>query len=96
MLPIGLSALELRNIVECAFLPLHCTCSTADNATLSVDISDPQTGKVHLLKTGIAPERLASSRGICNLIAELRTELTAEQAALVEPVTHAQRQVRYA
>lgn len=96
MLPIGLSVLELRNIIECAFLPLHCTCSSAENATLTVDISDPQTGKVHLLKTGITADRLASSRGISNLIAELRAELSVDQAALVEPIVHVPRQVRYA
>ncbi|WP_213880166.1 DUF1652 domain-containing protein [Pseudomonas sp. dw_358] len=95
MLPIGLSSLELRNIIECAFLPLHCTCSVADDQSLSVQISDLESGQVHLDKRGISPDRLASSRGISNLIAEMRTELSAEKAQQLEPVIHPVRQARF-
>lgn len=75
MLPLGLSSLELRNIIECAFLPLHCTCSCVDGLSYVVQISDPSTGKVSLLERDVAPERLASSRAIAQLIAELRSRL---------------------
>jgi len=81
MLPLGLCSLELRNIIECAFLPLHCTCTSAENGSLIVQISDPQTGNVNLLKQDIPADRLSSSRAISNLIAELRTELSREQPA---------------
>lgn len=96
MLPLGLCALELRNIIECAFLPLHCSCSFTEDNHLNVQISDLKTGQVHLLKNGIAPDRLASSRGISNLIAELRTELAADQAARVQTAAGPVRQARYA
>lgn len=86
MLPIGLSSLELRNIIECAFLPLHCTCSFAHDHSLTVQISDLESGRVHLYKHGIASERLASSRAISQLIAEMRGQLSAEQAQWVEPM----------
>lgn len=75
MLPLGLSSLELRNIIECAFLPLHCTCSCVDGVSFVVQISDPITGEVSLLKRDVAPERLSSSRAISQLIAELRGQL---------------------
>lgn len=75
MLPLGLSSLELRNIIECAFLPLHCTCSCVDGLSYVVQISDPHTGKVSLLERDVAPERLASSRAISQLIGELRARL---------------------
>lgn len=96
MLPLGLSSLELRNIIECAFLPLHCTCSVTQSGSLNIQVSDLQTGQVHLVKRGIAPDGLASSRGISNLIAQLRSELASEQARAVEPTPLAARQPRYA
>lgn len=79
MLPLGLSSLELRNIIECAFLPLHCTCSYAEQNSLTVQISDSPGGQVRLRKVGITPDRLASSRSISGLIGELRLELAAVQ-----------------
>jgi len=87
MLPLGLSSLELRNIIECAFLPLHCTCSCVDGLSFVVQVSDPDTGQVSLLKRDVAPERLASSRAISQLIAELRSELQ-QPAQLVDRPRH--------
>ena len=96
MLPIGLSSLELRNIIECAFLPLHCTCSFADDQRFTVQISNLESGQVYLVKRAIASDRLASSRAISQLIGEMRTELDAEQAQWVEPVAYPLHQARSA
>lgn len=79
MIACGLSTLELRNIVEVAFLPLSCTCTVVpglspDRSTMTVQIVDPSSGRVELLVTGIALDRLKTSRDISELVAELRDE----------------------
>jgi hypothetical protein len=75
MMTLGLCPLELRNIIECAFLPLQCTCTCAPDQSLTVQVSDPATGRVDLLVTGISMDRLASSRDISRLVEELREDL---------------------
>ncbi|MBI6853973.1 DUF1652 domain-containing protein [Pseudomonas cichorii] len=90
MIACGLSTLELRNIIEVAFLPLSCTCTVVPGlsparTTLSVQITDPSTGRVELSVTGISLERLKTSRDISDLVAELRDE----------HAHHAQLQPRY-
>lgn len=81
MLPLGLCSLELRNIMEHAFLPLQCTCSVQPDQSMTLDIKDPQTGRSLLTVAGISVTRLNSSRDISNLIAELRLELAYPQPA---------------
>lgn len=75
MIASGLSVLELRSIVEGAFLPMRCTCTVAPDYSMTVQIVDPASSRVDLLVTGIALDRLRSSRDISNLVAELRDEL---------------------
>ncbi|GFM81692.1 hypothetical protein PSCICN_23840 [Pseudomonas cichorii] len=79
MIASGLSTLELRNIIEVAFLPLSCTCTvmpglTPERTTMAVQITDPSTGRVELSVTGISLDRLKTSRDISDLVAELRDE----------------------
>lgn len=71
-----LSTLELRSIVEGAFLPLRCTCSVAPDSSLTVQIHDPASERVELFVTGISLERLNTSRDIAELVAELRYDLS--------------------
>jgi len=75
MLPLGLCALELRSIIEHAFLPRHCVCSVQADQSMSVEIKDPKTGRVELFVPNISIERLSNTREISNLIAELRHQL---------------------
>lgn len=75
MMTLGLCPLELRNIIECAFLPLQCTCTCAPDQSLTVQINDPVTGRVDLLETGISMDRLSSSHDILKLVDELRERL---------------------
>lgn len=75
MIACGLSTLELRSIVEGAFLPLRCTCTVAPDYSLTVQIADPLSNRIDLLVTGISLDRLKSSRDISNLVAQLRYEL---------------------
>lgn len=75
MFPCRLSTLELRSIVESAFLPMRCTCSVSPDSSMSVQISDPHSEKVELLVTGISLDRLNTTRDISDLVAELRNDL---------------------
>lgn len=76
MIAYRLSTLELRGIIERAFLPLRCTCCVAPDYSMTVQISDPHSDRVDLLVTGISLERLNTSRDISELVAELRYDLT--------------------
>jgi hypothetical protein len=77
-----ISTLELRHLIETAFLPLSCSCRINPDGFLSVQISDPDSGQVDLLVTGISIASLVSSRAICNLVSQLRVELKASQDRL--------------
>ncbi|VVM42094.1 hypothetical protein PS645_00300 [Pseudomonas fluorescens] len=74
-----ISALELRHIIECSFLPLSCICSLNVDGSLLIKVTDPSSGSVELLVTGVSTTPLNSSRAIANLIGELRTEMTARK-----------------
>ncbi|MCD5992835.1 DUF1652 domain-containing protein [Pseudomonas sp. CDFA 602] len=75
MIACGLSTLELRNIIERAFLPQRCTCTVGPDRSMTVQVTDPESGRIELLVTGISLERLNTSRSISDLVAELRVEL---------------------
>lgn len=72
-----ISTLELRHLIESAFLPLSCICRVNPDGYLSVQIFDQQSGRVDLFVTGISTSELISSSAICNLLSELRAELQA-------------------
>ncbi len=74
MLACILSNLELRSIIESAFLPMRCNCTVIDD-TMTVEVIDPLTERVQLSTSGIALDRLDTSRALCELISELRAEL---------------------
>ncbi|WP_024644017.1 DUF1652 domain-containing protein [Pseudomonas syringae] len=75
MIASGLSTLELRSIVEGAFLPLQCTCTIAHDQSMTVQVKDPSSGRVELLETGISLNHLKNSRDISDLVAKLRSGL---------------------
>lgn len=78
----SLSSLELRRILESAFLPDRCVCTIPDGRHMTVVISDPETRAVKLTVLGISADRLANSRSISELVAQLRYELkVANEAA---------------
>lgn len=72
MFPPGLSALELRSIVEQAFLPSKCVCTVTSNQSLSVQLKNPQTDEVELFKSDIPLQRVTSARERARLVLELR------------------------
>ncbi|MGF6281596.1 hypothetical protein ABH912_000635 [Pseudomonas sp. BT76 TE3572] len=79
-----ISALELRHIIECGFLPLSCTCTTNPDGSLMIKVFDPSNGQVELVVTAVTTEGLTSSRAIANLLGELRTEMASRSTMIAE------------
>lgn len=76
-----ISALELRHIIECGFLPLSCSCTMNVDGSLMIKVTEPSSGEVELLVTGVSARPLTSSRAIANLIGELRSEMAASKTS---------------
>lgn len=96
MKTIGLSELEIRGIVERAFLPLGCTCEHGADDHFTIRIEDLHTGRVCLVEEDVSADRFASSREISDLIAELRTRLASPALPATLPAhagLHRQRSV---
>lgn len=70
-----LSTLELCHVIESAFLPLSCECRIEPSGSLQIQISEPISGRVELLVTGISASRLTGDQAIVQLINELKEEL---------------------
>jgi hypothetical protein len=70
----NLSLLELRHIIESAFLPLTCRCTLDIHGDLVIELTDPTAGS-NLVTGGIPIASLQTSRDIANLVAELRAEI---------------------
>ncbi|WP_081730260.1 DUF1652 domain-containing protein [Pseudomonas sp. RSB 5.4] len=76
-----ISALELRHIIECGFLPLSCSCTLNVDGSLMIKVIEPSSGSVELLVTGVSAAPLTTSRSIANLIGELRSEMSARKVS---------------
>ena len=70
----AISTLELRHIIESAFLPLRSKCSASAQGELTVEIVDPATG-ANAVFGGIPIAGLGTSRAISDLIAQVRMQL---------------------
>lgn len=70
-----MSVLEQRRIVECAFLPLACSCTIDSNESVTIQIRDPVTYQVYLNVSGISRAELSTSRQISQLVMQLRQDL---------------------
>lgn len=69
-----LSHLQLRHLLESAFLPTKCKCEIDAKGNLTVRFVNPRNGKVDLTVGEIAASKLSSSRAIATLIGELKEE----------------------
>lgn len=74
MIACTLSNLELRNIIESAFLPLRCNCTVIEDR-MTVEVIDPATEHVELFASNIALDSLDNSHALCVLIRDLQAEL---------------------
>lgn len=70
-----LSVLELRNIIESAFLPISCRCRVESPGYIQVQFFDSVTGRQQLLVTGISLAELSGNQAITKVIKEIRGEL---------------------
>ncbi|KPA91461.1 MULTISPECIES: DUF1652 domain-containing protein [Pseudomonas] len=69
------STLELRRLIETAFLPTPCICTVDQGKTLTIQLMDADTRQEQLTVTGIDPQGLRSIRAIALLVAEIKEEL---------------------
>jgi hypothetical protein len=74
MIACTLSNLELRGIIESAFLPLRCNCTVMEDV-MTMEVIDPATERVELVASNIALDTLDNSHALCVLIRELQAEL---------------------
>lgn len=74
-----ISVPELRHIIERGFLPLSCSCTQNLDGSLMIKVTEPTSGSVELLVTGVSTAPLNSSRAIAELIGELRSEMAARK-----------------
>lgn len=70
-----LSTLELRHIIESAFLPLSCACTVDESGFLQITIFDPSTNTVELVTSGAHISLLSGNASITQLLSDLRGEL---------------------
>ncbi|WP_307330397.1 DUF1652 domain-containing protein [Pseudomonas lini] len=70
-----LFTLELCHVIDSAFLPLSCECRVEPSGSLQIQISEPISGRVELLVTGISASRITGDKAIAQLINELKEEL---------------------
>ncbi|MBV6749179.1 DUF1652 domain-containing protein [Pseudomonas chlororaphis] len=66
--------MELRSLLERGFAPLACECVLGE-ASLSVRVYDPETGRVDLMVTGISLSVLHQREGALRLLEELLEDL---------------------
>lgn len=83
-----ISTLELRHIIETAFLPTRCVCSVK-YGSLIIQLIDPMTQQELLTIAGVDPKTLGSSRAIARLIAEIKEEVRLRGDAALEGVGRA-------
>ena len=81
----SLSVLEISRIIEEAFLPERCVCTTPDGRTLSVQISSKSSLEDGITFVGIPIAGLGSSRAIANLVLEIRSELSSKRLESNKP-----------
>jgi len=66
--------MELRSLLERGFAPLACDCVLGE-ASLSVRVYDPESGRVDLMVTGISLSVLHQREGALRLLEELLEDL---------------------
>lgn len=69
-----LSHLQLRHLLESAFLPTKCKCEIDAKGLLTVHFVNARTGKIDLSVESIVVSKLSSSRAIATLISELKEQ----------------------
>ncbi|WP_313447343.1 DUF1652 domain-containing protein [Pseudomonas sp.] len=68
---IGVSMLEMRQMIEQACLPDRCEVSCADGVSLTIRLGQGQSLEEGVTLTGVALQDLNSCRDVVNLISQL-------------------------
>jgi len=68
-----LSTLELRHIIESAFLPLECSCNAVAEDCLAITIMDK--GRTQLHVANVYQSALVDTKSINRLVSEIKSEL---------------------
>lgn len=71
-----LSDLEMKHLLETAFLPDRCVWSLLPYGSISVQIYEHSSNELLLTIAGITRVEVASSRSIANLVGQIREEIT--------------------
>ncbi|KPW50439.1 hypothetical protein BTW15_02650 [Pseudomonas syringae pv. tomato] len=69
------SSMDLRPIIEAAFLPMTCVCDFAQCGSMTIRISDPASEAEEFTVTGIDTTALVTIRDIVGLILEVKGEM---------------------
>ncbi|MGY4816662.1 DUF1652 domain-containing protein [Pseudomonas chlororaphis subsp. piscium] len=78
-----ISQAQLRRYIEQGFAPLACAFSTGSDATLTLRVFEPESGRVDLVVTGIDPRTLETEADVLAMIEELLYELRSNSISLV-------------
>ncbi|PBP70029.1 hypothetical protein CCL21_11730 [Pseudomonas syringae] len=73
------SRMDLRPIIEAAFLPMKCICMIAPGGSMTVRLLNPATEAEEFTVTGIDALALVSVRDIVGLVLELKEEMRLRQ-----------------
>ncbi|QHG64795.1 DUF1652 domain-containing protein [Pseudomonas putida] len=79
---IGVSMLEMRQIIEQACLPDRCEVSCPDGATLTIRLGQGQSLEEGVTLSGVSLQSLNSCRDLVNLVGQLHTLRDSHPAAL--------------
>ncbi|WP_416427664.1 DUF1652 domain-containing protein (plasmid) [Pseudomonas sp. App30] len=69
-----LSTLELRHVIETAFLPGECECEISDDGIVSITLLNNADHQSDYFISGIHVSELATSRSIASLVMVLKEE----------------------
>lgn len=75
-----LSTLELCHLIECALLPLECTCEAITEDCLTITIIDGG-GRVQFKASNIKPAALVDRKSINRLVTDIKSELQLRASA---------------
>ncbi len=69
------SQMDLRPIIEAAFLPMKCACVIAPDGSMTIQIFNPATGAEELTVESIDTTALITIRDIVTLVLEVKRDV---------------------
>ncbi|PBP76167.1 hypothetical protein CCL15_02055 [Pseudomonas syringae] len=75
------SPMDLRPIIEAAFLPMRCLCVIAPDASMTIHVFDRNTEAEEFTVTGIDTQALVTIRDIVGLVLEVKGEMRLRRLA---------------